>query len=119
MPRPQKCRHICALPMVKEFVPQQSDSKAETIVMTMDEYEVIRLIDLEGYTQLACAQQMGVARTTVTAMYEHARYQLADALVNGKPLQIAGGNIIICSGRKENRHCCQKKCCYGKRGEEK
>ena len=33
--------------------------------MTLDEFEAVRLIDLEGLSQQECAQQMEVARATV------------------------------------------------------
>lgn len=60
------------------------------------EYETLRLIDLLGYTQDECAGQMGVARTTVQAVYNCARKKLADMLVNGKRLVIEGGNYELC-----------------------
>ena len=63
--------------------------------MSLDEYEAIRLLDHLGLTQEACAVRMGVARTTVTAIYDSARKKLADALVNGKTLQIRGGSYAL------------------------
>lgn len=59
--------------------------------MTVDEYEAVRLLDVEGLTQEACADRMNVARTTVTAIYDSARKKIADAIVHGKRLLIAGG----------------------------
>ena len=78
----------------------------ERIIMAVDEYETIRLIDLAGYTQEECAAQMGIARTTVQGIYNDARRKLADALVNGKMLFIEGGDIDICE--RENAGCGRK-----------
>lgn len=69
---------------------------AEPVVMTVDQYEAIRLIDLEGFTQEACAEKMEIARTTVQSIYAEARKKLADALVNGKMLRIEGGEYKLC-----------------------
>lgn len=66
--------------------------------MTVDEYETIRLIDLEGFTQEECAQQMNVARTTVQGIYARARKKIAHMLVNGSPLLIEGGEYKLCDG---------------------
>ena len=66
MPRPCKRRRICAEPACSFFGPKGKNSRdfaCSPIVMTLDEYECIRLIDLEGMTQEQCAAQMGVART--------------------------------------------------------
>ena len=70
----------------------------EKVIMTMDEYETIRLVDLEKRTHEQCAKQMGIARTTVTEIYESARYKMADSIVNGKTLEISGGNYRLCDG---------------------
>ncbi len=64
--------------------------------MSVDEYETIRLIDLEGYNQEECAKQMNVARTTVQGIYARARVKIAKSLVNGKALVINGGNYQLC-----------------------
>ena len=61
----------------------------------------MRLLDYEGLNQEECALRMGVARTTVTAMYESARKKLVSAVVEGKRLRIAGGNIEIDRERSE------------------
>ena len=65
MPRPRKCRRICALPRYSGFAPLEGAQGQ--VEMTVEEYETIRLIDLLGCTQAQCAAQMGVARSTVQA----------------------------------------------------
>ena len=69
MPRPKKCRRVCGLPGVKEFGPRGMGCGGETVLMGLDEYEAIRLIDLMGLQQEQAAGQMGVARTTAQAIY--------------------------------------------------
>ncbi|MBO4579142.1 MAG: DUF134 domain-containing protein [Clostridiales bacterium] len=96
MPRTTKCRKICSFPDYYSFVPEEADAdRIETVMLSLDEYETIRLLDHEGLTQEECAVRMGVARTTVTAIYESARKKLVGAVVEGKRLRIAGGNIEI------------------------
>lgn len=91
MPRPIRCRQIGQLPLFRSFSPDDIDSP-DTILMTVDEYEVLRLLDEQGINQDECASRMNVSRTTVTAIYERARKKIADMLVNGKRLMISGGN---------------------------
>lgn len=107
MARPIRCRRVCAEPSCRGFTPQ-SENNAEEITLTVDEYEVIRLIDHEKQTQAQCALQMKVARTTVTEIYERARFKLADSLVNGKALCISGGNYRVCRGDRE--YGCGRNC---------
>ncbi|MBU5426828.1 DUF134 domain-containing protein [Tissierella pigra] len=99
MPRPMKWRKVCYLPESNKFGPL--DSLADTrnyVNMTVDQYETIRLIDLEGFTQEECAKQMNIARTTVQGIYVEARKKLAESLVNGKVLLIEGGEYRLCDG---------------------
>ncbi|MCR5826209.1 MAG: DUF134 domain-containing protein [Oscillospiraceae bacterium] len=91
MPRPIRCRRIEQLPVYRSFSPDDVVA-TQSVCMTVDEFEALRLLDNEGLTQEACAARMNVARTTVTAMYDSARKKLADALVNGKRLLITGGH---------------------------
>ena len=49
----------------------------------MDEYEAIRLIDRQGFSQEECSSYMQVARTTVQMIYNSARQKLAEALETG------------------------------------
>src|SRR5674476_493720 len=95
MPRPRKCRNVCCLPEYNRFGPLGFKHNAVNYVnMTVDEYETIRLIDLEGLTQEECSIQMNVARTTIQVIYNDARKKLAESLVNGKVLQIEGGEYL-------------------------
>ena len=50
MPRPTRCRRICELPRNIVFGPVGKQVEGR-IVMGVDEFETIRLIDLEGMTQ--------------------------------------------------------------------
>ena len=117
MARPRKWRKVCSLPESNRFGPLDSPFDAENHVhMTVDEYETIRLIDLEGFTQEDCAEQMNVARTTVQSIYAEARKKLAESLVYGKVLLIEGGEYRLCEGlgkgcgRGCHRHRCARGC---------
>ena len=91
MPKPNRCRFIDRLPVYRSFSPDDIDA-CESVLMTVDEYKTLRLLDNEGRTQEQCAARMNVSRTTVTAIYESARKKVGDVLVNGKRLLITGGN---------------------------
>lgn len=110
MPRPRKCRKVCCLPRNTEFTPAECSDKAKIIVMTVDEYETIRLIDKEGFSQEECGVYMNVARTTVQQMYNSARKKLACAIVDGLRLTIDGGDYVICDGKEKICKCggCRK-----------
>lgn len=106
MPRPRKWRRVCCMPERDRFGPLDAQVDHEQfVIMTIDEYETIRLIDLEGFTQEECARQMNIARTTVQGMYNEARRKLAESLVNGKILRIEGGDYQLCD-RLENSCGC-------------
>lgn len=114
MPRPRKCRRVCCMPANQSFGPLDrclNDRKA--IVMTVDEFETIRLIDLEGLSQEDCAKHMDIARTTAQAIYNSARVKIAESLVKGLALSISGGDYILCDGNSSGSrcgHCCKRKC---------
>ena len=94
-------------PEIDAFAPVNCSAE-EVVQLTVDEYETIRLIDYLGYTQEQCAKQMGVARTTVQAVYNQARIKVADVLVNGRRLEIRGGNYLLCPHASKccrNHHC--------------
>ena len=102
MPRPVKCRKVCHFPQILEFLPAGDTEKKAPIVLTVDEYETIRLLDKNGYSQEQCAVSMQIARTTVQRIYEIARKKIADALIDGHPLKIEGGDFIICDGQSSD-----------------
>lgn len=94
MPRPKSFRKIVSPPLMKGFKPFGIPRKElETIVLTIDEYESIRLLDYEGMVQEQAAEQMNVSRPTLTRIYEKARRSMAKALVEGKMIVIEGGNV--------------------------
>ncbi|MFR4351749.1 MAG: DUF134 domain-containing protein [Roseburia sp.] len=107
MPRPQKCRKICFEPTYTEFLPDKCEED-EPVILTLDEYEVIRLVDLEKQTHEQCAKVMEISRSTVTEIYENAREKIADSIVNGRRFRISGGNYRFCDGTSS--WCYRKDC---------
>lgn len=110
MPRPRKCRKVCQMPRINEFLPAGEGAADTAVILTVDEYEALRLIDREGFSQEECSGYMYVARTTVQLIYNSARKKLAYALVEGRPLRIEGGDYQICDGREDTCGCggCRK-----------
>ena len=92
MPRPPRCRRICQAPQYESFSPEECPRESEAVTLTLDEYEVIRLVDLEKKTH---------------------EQKIARCIVLGQRLVIAGGNYRLCEGREHTR--CGKCCCKGRR----
>ena len=103
MARPIKCRKVCRLPDVNEFRP--AGGKSRCVILTVDEYETIRLIDREGFSQEECAGFMQIARTTVQQIYNSARFKIAEALVDGTGIRIEGGSYTLCDGSEKQCRC--------------
>lgn len=110
MPRPRKWRRVCCMPQVNAFEPVDASHMEEPVNMSVDEYEIIRLMDLDGLSQGESAERMGVARSTVQRIYDDARKKLADFLINGKSLRIEGGDYRICEGDAQEQCGCHGRC---------
>jgi predicted DNA-binding protein (UPF0251 family) len=118
MSRPRKYRKICSIPLQNEFGPIIKDfQEEEVIVMTLDEYEAIRLIDFEGLDQQGCAEHMMVARTTVQKIYNEARKKLAIVIVEGHMLRIEGGDYRLCEDALKASACsnCRRRLRFGEK----
>ena len=88
MARPIKVRRISALP-------ETYRQEGPAVTLGYDEFECIRLIDLCGLSQVECGERMEVARTTVALIYEKARRKIAESIVYGRELKIAGGQYRL------------------------
>jgi len=65
----------------------------EKILLTIDEYEAIRLADDEGLDHQSAADALGVSRPTFSRLIEQARHKVAQAIVGVKELVIEGGHF--------------------------
>ena len=95
MARPKSCRRISSYPDHWVFKADNLDDEPLEILLSIDEFECIRLIDREGLTQEECAKAMGVSRPTVTDIYTESRKKLAQMLVDVRQLRISGGSYQI------------------------
>ena len=96
MARPEKLRCVAHLPNVGFFKPAGIPVSAlQSVRLSLEELESIRLRDLEELEQEKCAQQMRISRPTFHRILDSARNKLADALINGKSIQIEGGNFEL------------------------
>lgn len=121
VPRPRKWRRVCCLPESNRYGPLNATEDENGVVqMSVDEYETIRLIDAEGYTQEECAEHMNVSRSTIQSVYDSARKKLSVSLVYGKVLWIEGGEYRLCDGmsnRCGGGGCHRRRCGQGFPGE--
>jgi predicted DNA-binding protein (UPF0251 family) len=103
MPRPFCRRRIAGQPAAPIFKPIGIPLlDLEEVIMSLDEFEAIRLADLDGLYQEQAAEQMRVSRATFSRIIESAHRKLADVLVHGKALRIEGGSVQV-----EGRRCCR------------
>lgn len=96
MARPKICRRVLLNPRMRYFKPQGIPLKdVEEVVLTVEEFEAIRLNDLEGFGQIECSKKMHVSQPTFHRVISSARKKISDAIVNGKAIKIEGGNFRI------------------------
>ncbi|MDD5129435.1 MAG: DUF134 domain-containing protein [Candidatus Omnitrophica bacterium] len=99
--RPKKTRWVKCAPGQRCFKPRCKPlSKLQGVLISLDEFEAIRLADLEGLKQVAAATLMHVSRPTFSRIVASARKKIADGLVNIKVIKIEGGCCKIIKGRK-------------------
>ncbi|MCK5223324.1 DUF134 domain-containing protein [Candidatus Calescamantes bacterium] len=103
MPRRKMQRIVHRPPLYTEFKPIGiRRSSLDSIELSIDEYEAIRLADLEGMDHASAAEKMGISRPTFSRLIESARKKAAEFLVTGAHLIIQGGSIHF----KRNRCIC-------------
>jgi len=108
MARPRNCRRVDSLPESTYFKPRGIPlTMLEEVVLTVDEFEAIRLADLESLYQEEAAEKMNVSRQTFGRIIESAHRKVADALVKGKALKIEGGEFEMAAMRKFKCSDCQ------------
>ena len=108
MARPINCRRVGSMPQSDYFKPRGIPlSMLEEVVLTVDEFEAVRLADLEGLYQEQAAEKMNVSRQTFGRIIESAHKKVAEALVQGKALKIEGGEFEMASMRKFKCDDCQ------------
>ena len=94
MPRPKRCRCICGEPGATYFKPAGIPlRRLETVTLSLDEFEALRLADLEGWRQVRAAAAMGVSRPTFGRIVDEAHRKVARALAGGLALRIEGGTV--------------------------
>ena len=90
--RPKKTRWIKCEPGERCFRPQyKSLSQLEGVLLTLDEFEAIRLADCEGLKQKDAARLMKISRPTFSRIISTAHSKIGDALINVKAIKIQGG----------------------------
>ena len=105
MARIVKQRKICVEPKSIEFIP--TNDYTQTVTLTLDELEAVRLADLEQLDQDSAANKMEISRATFQRIINSARKNIADSLINGKALQIKGGKYVVADDHCDGETTCE------------
>jgi len=93
--RPKKYRIVRIDPKISQFSPRGKPGRPDEVVLSMDEFEAIRLADLMAKSQKEAAKSMRISQQTFSRILKKAHAVVADALVNGKIIKIHGGSYVI------------------------
>lgn len=85
--RPLKEIELEEKPKIEELLPHPRLVDEETI-LTLAEYEAMRLVDLEGYDQEEAGEMMKVSRGTIWRLLESGRRKMMETITRGKKLII-------------------------------
>ncbi len=96
MVRPRICRRVENEPEITYFKPRGVPLRhLEEVEITVEEFEAVRLNDLEGMRQTEVAGKMGISQPTLHRMLQSAHRKIAEAMVNGKAIRIKGGEYLV------------------------
>lgn len=103
---PYRKRRVQLPPRFQNFKPSGIPRKMLTsVILTLDEYEAIRMADYLGKEHLEASENMNISRPTFTRLIQRARQKVAQALVEGMELVIEGGNIDLANVLHRCRRC--------------
>lgn len=92
--RPRRCRRVRGKPTSSYFKPAGIRIvDLDESVLAIDEFEAVRLKDLEELDQEECAKKMDISQPTFHRLVSEARKKITDAIVNGKAIRVEGGNF--------------------------
>ena len=97
--RPRVPRRMDREGPLRCYAPQcNTADETACVILLPEELEILKLVDLNGLEQEEASAIIGVSRRTVWKDLHEARRKVADALINGKKIEIAG-----CERRIEGR----------------
>ena len=100
MVKPRKKRNVLYPPRTLYFKPYGVPiNNLHDVIITIDEYEAIRLADYKQLKQEEAAKKMNISRPTFTRLIDSARKKVAEAIINGKAIRIEGGSFIFLRNR--------------------
>lgn len=106
MPKPKKERKVQLPPTITYFKPQGIPmSQLEQIILNVDEYEAVRLVDYENMDQEAASKKLGISRPTCARIVAEAHKKIAEAITLGKAIRIEGGNFKLVQNRLRCKDC--------------
>ncbi|MFA6141964.1 MAG: DUF134 domain-containing protein [Candidatus Omnitrophota bacterium] len=98
--RPKKTRWVKCMPGERCFKPIcRPLNKLKVVSLSLDEFEAVRLADLEGFKQVDAAKRLKISRPTFSRIVSSARNKIADGLVNIKAIRIEGGCCKVIRGK--------------------
>lgn len=106
MGRRKKRRVVQDMPEAVFFKPQGIPMRdLERLIISVEEFEALRLVDKEGLMQQEAADQMGVSRPTLSRILGKARKGVAEALTSGWAIEIEGGTFHLACSEEEREQC--------------
>ncbi len=112
MGRRKKTRMVEQAPCASFYKPQGVPMRElESLVLSVEGLEALRLVDCEGMQQIEAADRMGVSRPTLGRVVGEARRIVATALSCGKAIRVDGGEYFLtseksaCGKQKKRRRC--------------
>jgi predicted DNA-binding protein (UPF0251 family) len=58
------------------------------VELSLEELQVLKLVDYEGLTQVEASERLGISRATVWRLLKSGRQKLLQAILEGRPLKI-------------------------------
>ncbi len=99
IPRKKLHRRVHQEPPVSVFKPAGIPARdLDEILITVDEFEAIRLADFEGMSQREASVTMQISQPTFNRVLSSARSKIAKGLVQGDVLRIEGGRYLLEDG---------------------